>query len=102
MLIIGYYHRNNFISNKLFLNKVGHLTDLEMRSLQLKNSILYDFCQIFRLFASVGFTIDCVTTQHTPIYVENCSNGKLSYICLSNFYQIFYNLGYNSENSGFF
>ena len=33
--------------------------------------------------------------------VENCSDDKVPYICLSNFYQIFCNLDYNSENSVF-
>ena len=54
--------------------------------------------------ASVGYNIDCVTTQHTPKYVENCAENKLSNNCLSNYYQIFCKLGYtcNSENSVFF
>ena len=72
-----------------------------MRSLLLKNSILCDFRQNSRLFASVGFTIDRVTTKHTPKCVENCSDDKVPYICLSIFYQIFCNLNYNSENSVF-
>ena len=54
------------------------------------------------LFASVGFTIDRVTTQHTLKCAENCSDAKVPYIWLSNFYQIFCNLDYNSENSVFF
>ena len=32
---------------------------------------------------------------------RNCFDSKVSYNCLSNFYQFFYNLGYNSENSVF-
>ena len=43
----------------------------------------------------------CVTTQHTLKCVENCSDNKVSYNNLTNFYQIFYKLGYNSENSVF-
>ena len=67
-----------------------------------KNSMLCDFWRDSRLFASVGFTIHRVTTQHTPKCVENCSDDKVPYICLSKFYQIFCNLDYNSENSVFF
>ena len=65
------------MSNKLFLHKVSHLTDPEMRSLHYKMSIAYDFCRNNRSFASAGFTIDRVTTQHTPKCVENCSDGKV-------------------------
>ena len=54
------------------------------------------------VIASVGFNIDRVTTPHTPKSVENCSDRKVTYNCLSNFYQIFCNLGYNSETSVFF
>ena len=68
----------------------------------LKNSISYNSCQYSFVIASVGFNIDRVTTQHTPKCVENCSDRKVSYNCLSNFYQIFCNLGYNSENNVFF
>ena len=42
-----------------------------------KNSILCDFWRDSRLFASVGFTIHRVTTQHTPKCVENCSDDKV-------------------------
>ena len=42
-----------------------------------------------------------LTTQHTPRCVKNCSDSKMLYNCQSNFYQIFCNLGYNSENSFF-
>ena len=48
-----------------------------------------------------SFNNDSVTTQHTPKCVENCSDNKVSHNCLSNFYQIFCKLGYNSENSVF-
>ena len=71
---------------------MGHLTDPEMRGLQYKMSILYDFCGNSRLIASVSFTIDRVTTQYTPKCVENCPDGKVLYISLSNFNQIFCNL----------
>ena len=54
------------------------------------------------VIACVGFNIDRVTTEHTPKCVENCSDRKVTYNCLSNFYQIFCNLGYNSETSVFF
>ena len=49
---------------------MSHLTDPEMRSLQYKICISYDICRNSRLFASVGFTIDRVTTQHTPDEVQ--------------------------------
>ena len=78
---------------------MGYLTDPEMRRLHYKISILHDFCQNSRLFASVGFTIDRVTIQHTPNCLEICSDCKVSHICLSNLTQIFCNLGYNFENS---
>ena len=86
------------MSNKLCLYERGNVTEPEMCSVWLKNSISYNFCQYSFVITSVG----CVTTQHTPKYVENCSDGKVSYKYLSNFYQIFCNLGYHSENSGFF
>ena len=35
----------------------------------------YDFCRNARLFASVSFTIDRVTTQHATKCVENCSDA---------------------------
>ena len=59
---------------------MGNLTDPKMRSLQYKISTAYDFCRNSRVFASVGFTIDRVTTQHTPQCVENCSDSNVSYI----------------------
>ena len=86
--------------NKLCLYERGNVTEPEMCSVWLKNSISYNPCQCSVVIASVGFNIDRVTTQHTPKCVENCSDRKLSYNCLSNFYQIFCNHGYNSENSG--
>ena len=70
-----------------------------MCSVWLKNSIS---CQYSFVIASVGFNIDRVTTQHTPKCVENCSDRKLTYNSLFNFYQIFCTLGNNSENSVFF
>ena len=72
-----------------------------MCSLWLKNSISYNSCRYFIVIPSVGFNIDRVKTQHTPQCVENCSDNKVLYNCLSNFYQIFCKLGYNSENSVF-
>ena len=89
------------MSNKLCFYERGNLTEHEMCSVWLKNSISYNSCQYSFVIASVGFNIDRVTTQHTPKCVENCSDGKVSYNCLSNFYQIFCNLGYNSENNVF-
>ena len=64
--------------------------------------ISYNSCQYSFVIASVGFNIDYVTSQQTPKCVEICSNRKVSYNCLSHFYQIFCNLGFNSENSVFF
>ena len=90
------------MSNKLWLYERGNVTEPEMCSVWLKNSISYNSSQYFFVIASVGFNIDRVTTQHTPKCVENCSDGKVSYNCLSYFYQIFCNLGYNSENNVFF
>ena len=87
------------MSNKLCLYKRGHFTEPEMCSLSLKIRISYNSCQFSYVIACVGFNIDRSTTEHTPTCVENCSNTKVSYNCLSNFYQFFYNLGYNSENS---
>ena len=72
-----------------------------MCSVWLKNTISYNSCQYSFVIASVGFNIDRVTKQYTPKCVENCSDCKVSYNCLSNFYKIFCNLGYNSENSVF-
>ena len=90
------------MSNKLCLYERGNVTVPEMCSVWLKNSISYNSCQYSFVIASVGFNIDRVTTQHIPKYVENCSDRKVSYNCLSNFHQIFCNLGFNSENSVFF
>ena len=83
------------------LNERGNVTESEMCSVWLKNSISYNFCQYSFVIASVGFNIERVTTPHTPKYVENCSDRKVSYNCLYNFYQIFCNLGYNSETACF-
>ena len=88
--------------NKLWLYERGNVPEPEMCSAWLKNSISYNSCQYSFVNASVGFNIDCATTQHTPTCVENCSDRKVSYNCLSNFCQIFYSLGYNSENSVLF
>ena len=90
------------MSNKLCLYERGNVTEPEMCSVWLKNNISYNSCQYSFVIASVGFNIDRVTTQHTPKCVENCSDRKVSYNYLSNFYQIFCNLGFNSENSDFF
>ena len=43
-----------------------------------------------------------VITQHTPKCVKKCSDDQLLYTCSSNYYQLFCNLDYNSENSVFF
>ena len=90
------------MSNKLCLSERVHFTEPEKYSVWLKISISYNSCQYSFVIASVGFYIDRVTTQHTPKCVENCSDRKVSYNCLSNFYQIFCNLGYNSETAGVF
>ena len=45
----------------------------------------YNSCQYSFAIASVGFNINCVTTQHTPKCVENGSGRKVSYNCLSHF-----------------
>ena len=65
------------MSNKLCLYERGNVTEPEMCSVWLKNSISYNSCQYPFVIASVGFNIDRVTTQHTPKCVENCSNGKV-------------------------
>ena len=80
----------------------GNVTEPEICSVWLKNTISYNSCQYSFVIASVGFNIDRVTTQCTPKCVENCSDRQMSYNCLSKFYQIFCNLGYISENSVFF
>ena len=69
---------------------------------RLKISILSNYCRYSFVIASVGFIIDRVTTQHTPKCVKKCSDNKVSYNCLTNFYQFLYKLGYNFENSVFF
>ena len=67
--------------NKLCLYERGSVTEPEMCSAcMLKNSISYNSCQYYFVIASVGFNIDCVTTQHTPECVENCSDRKVSII----------------------
>ena len=76
---------------------MGNFTEPEMCNVWLQNS---NSCQYSFVIASVGY-IDRITTQHTPKCVENCFDSKVSHNCPSNFYQIFCNLGYNSENSVF-
>ena len=90
------------MSNKLCLYERGHFTEPEMCSIRKKICTSYNSCRYSFITASVGINIDRVTIQHTPKCVENCSDNKVSYNCPSNSYQIFCNLGYNSENSGFF
>ena len=68
------------MSNKLCLYERGNVTEPEMCSVWLKNSISYNSCQYFFAIASVGFNIERVTTQHTPKCVENCSDRKVSII----------------------
>ena len=75
------------MSNKICLYERGNVTEPEMCSVWLKNSISYNSCQYSFVIASVGFNIDRITTQHTPKCVENCSDRKVSYNCLSNFYR---------------
>ena len=87
-------------SNYLHLH-VHNMYIVFYRGVLLKNSNSYNSCQYSFVIASVGFTIDRVTTQHTPTCVESCFDHKVSYNCLSNSYQIFCNLGYNSKNSVF-
>ena len=87
------------MSNKLCLYERGHFTEPEMCQ---KISISYNSCRFSVVIASVGFIIERMTTQHTPKCAENCSGNKVSYNCLSNSYQIFCKLGYNSENNVFF
>ena len=90
------------MSNKFCLYERGHFTESEMCSLWQKVSISYNSCRYSFVIASVGFDIDRVATQHTPKYVENCSDNKVPDNCPSNSNQIFCKLGYNSENSVFF
>ena len=70
---------------KLCLYERGNVIEPEMGSVWLNNSISYNSCQYSFVIVSVGFTIDRVTAQHTPTCVENCSDRKLSYNCLSKF-----------------
>ena len=90
------------MSNKLCLYERGRFTEPENCSVWLKISISNNSPQYSFVIGSVGFNIDRITTQHTPTCVENCSDIKVSYNSLSNFHQIFCNLGYNSENRVFF
>ena len=90
------------MSNKLCLYERGNVTESEICSVWLKNSISYNSCQDSFVIATVGFNIDRVITQHTPKCVENCCDRKVSYNSQSNFYQFFCNLGYKSENSVIF
>ena len=85
------------MSNKLCLYERGHFTEPEMYRAWLKLRISNNSCQYSLVIAVVGFNIGRVTTQQTPTCVENCPDSKVSYICLSKIYQIFGNLGYNSE-----
>ena len=57
--------------------------------LQLQQMVLIGS---YRLYPRLWYGLYYVTTQHTPKCVEHCSDGKVSYICLANFYQIFCNL----------
>ena len=90
------------MSNKLCLYGRGHFTEPEMCSLWLNISILHKFCRYFFVIASAGYNFDCVTTQHTTKWVENCSDNKLSSNYLFNFYKIFCKFGYNPATAFFF
>ena len=68
------------MSNKLCLYERDNVTESEIFSVWLKNSISYNSCQYSFVIASVGFNIDRVTTQYTPKCVENCSDRKVSII----------------------
>ena len=68
------------MSNKLCLHERGNVTESEICSVWLKNSISYNSCQYSFVIASVGFNIDRVTTEHTPKCVKNCSDRKVSII----------------------
>ena len=68
------------MSNKLCLYERSDVTESEMCSVWLKNSISYNSCQYSFVIASVGFNVDRVTTQHTPKCVENCSDRKVHII----------------------
>ena len=89
------------MSNKLCFYKSGHFTKHEVCSLWFNINISYNCWKDSFVIASVGFNIDLITTQHAPKCVENCFDSNIS-IIVSNFYQLFYNLGYNSENIVFF
>ena len=96
----NYFHRRQTDGQTSRTTTIGSF--FQKKKKLLKNSISCDFWRDSLLFASVGFTIDRVTTQHTPKCAENCSDDRVPYICLSNFHQIFCHLDYNSENSVFF
>ena len=66
--------------NKLCLYEKGQVTKPEMCSLWLKISISYNYCRYSFVMASVGFSIDRVTTQNTPKCVESCFDNKVSTI----------------------
>ena len=68
------------MSNKLCLYERGNVTEPDMCSVWLKNSISYNYCQYSFVNASVGFKIDRVTTQYTPKCAGNCSDRKVSTI----------------------
>ena len=68
------------MSNKLCLYERGNVTESEICSFWLKNSISYNSYQYSFVIASVGFNIDRVTTQHTPTCVENGSDRNVSII----------------------
>ena len=69
------------MTNKLCLYKRDNVTEPEMCSVWLKNSISYNSYQYsFVIAGSAGFNIDLVTTQHRPKCVENCSDRKESII----------------------
>ena len=66
--------------NKLCLYERGNVTEPEMFSVWLKNSISYNSCQYSFVIASVGLNIGRVTTPNTPKCVENCSDRKVCII----------------------
>ena len=59
------------MSNKICLYERSNVTEPEMCSGWLKNSISYNSCQYSFVIVSVGFNIDRITTQHTSKCVEN-------------------------------
>ena len=73
---------------------MGHITESEICILWIKISISYNCCLYSFVIASVGFNI---ITQHTPKFVENCSDNIVLYNCLSNLYQTLYKFGCNSK-----